>query len=167
MECMLALNTLLQTWCQIQVRHSSAEPLASADHRDRFYSPKKLNLFNITLCVDYLEEHQLVIIHVYMCTYICTHKCSHMCVYIYIDLHTYIFTHTHTCMGLPQWLIGKESTCQCMRRGFHPKVGKIPWNRKWQPIPLFLLEKSHRQMRQEGYSPNSHMTEQLSTYTHI
>ena len=23
--------------------------------------------------------------------------------------------------------------------GFHPWVGKIPWRRKWQPIPAFLL----------------------------
>ena len=26
------------------------------------------------------------------------------------------------------------------RCGFNPLVGKIPWNRKWQPTPLFLLE---------------------------
>ena len=35
-----------------------------------------------------------------------------------------------------QVLSGKESTCQCRRRGFDPWVGKIPWRRKWQPIPV-------------------------------
>ena len=24
--------------------------------------------------------------------------------------------------------------------GFNPWVGKIPWRRKWQPTPVFLLE---------------------------
>ena len=39
--------------------------------------------------------------------------------------------------GLPWWLSGKESTCQCRRREFNPWVGKIPWRRKWQPTPVF------------------------------
>lgn len=102
---MLALNTLLQTWCQIQGRHSSAEPLASAEHRDKFYSPKNLNnLFNITLCVDYLE-HQLVIIHVYMRTYICIHKCSHMHVYIYTptQIHIYTYAYMYGASLMAQW----------------------------------------------------------------
>ena len=47
---------------------------------------------------------------------------------------------------LPCWLSCKESVCQCkkcMRRCvFDPWVGKIPWSRAWQPIPLFLPGKS-------------------------
>ena len=46
--------------------------------------------------------------------------------------------------GLPRWYSGKESTCQCRKRGF-PWVGKIPWRRKRQPTPLFLPRKSHGQ----------------------
>ena len=38
--------------------------------------------------------------------------------------------------GLPRWLSGKEYTCQCRRRGFDPRVGKILWRRKWQPTPV-------------------------------
>ena len=30
---------------------------------------------------------------------------------------------------------------------FNPRVGKMPWGRKWQPTPVFLLVKSHRQRR--------------------
>ena len=40
--------------------------------------------------------------------------------------------------GFPRGLIGKESTCQCRRRGFEPWVRKIPWRRKWKPTPVFL-----------------------------
>ena len=29
------------------------------------------------------------------------------------------------------------------KAGFDPLVRKIPWRRKWQPTPLFLLGKSH------------------------
>ena len=36
--------------------------------------------------------------------------------------------------GLPWWLSGKESTCQCMRCRFDPWVGKIPWRRE-KPLP--------------------------------
>ena len=34
--------------------------------------------------------------------------------------------------------------------------GKIPRRRKWQPTPVFLPGKSHRQRRLVGYSPWGH-----------
>ena len=55
--------------------------------------------------------------------------------------------------GLPFWLNGKESTCQCRKHGSNPWVVKIPWRRKWQPTPLFLPGKPHGQRRLAGYSP--------------
>ena len=43
------------------------------------------------------------------------------------------------------------------------QVGKIPWRRAWQPTPVFLPGKSHRQRSLAGYSPwgckESDMTE--------
>jgi len=62
-------------------------------------------------------------------------------------------------VGFPRWLNGKESACQYRRYRrleFNPwveKIGKIPWRRKWQPIPVFLPEKSHEQRGLVGYSP--------------
>ena len=61
--------------------------------------------------------------------------------------------------GLPWWLSGKESTCQCRRckrLGFDPWVRKISWRRKWQPTPVFLPGESHGQRSLAGYSPWSH-----------
>jgi len=58
--------------------------------------------------------------------------------------------------GLPRWLNGKESTCQCRRCGFHCWVGKVHGRRKWQPIPLFLPGKSHGQRSLAGYSLQGH-----------
>jgi len=60
------------------------------------------------------------------------------------------------CAGLTRWLSGKESVCQyrrLRRLGFDPWIGKIPWRRKWQPNPVFLLGKSHGQRSLAGYSP--------------
>ena len=57
---------------------------------------------------------------------------------------------------LPWWLSGKEPTCQCRRlkrHRFNPWVGKIPWSRKWQHAPVFLLGKFHVQRSLVGCSP--------------
>ena len=63
------------------------------------------------------------------------------------------FKYTYTSLGLPRWVSGKESACQCRRCGFDPWVGRIPWRRKWQPTPVFLPGKSHGQKSLAGYSP--------------
>ena len=55
-----------------------------------------------------------------------------------------------------RWCSGKESTCQCRRPKRHrldPWVRKIPWSRKRQPTPVFLLGKSLGQRSLVGYSP--------------
>ena len=52
-------------------------------------------------------------------------------IYSLVSLVTFI-------AGLPWWLSGKESACQCRRCGFDPWVRKIPWRRKWQPTAVFL-----------------------------
>ena len=66
---------------------------------------------------------------------------------------------------LNQWLSGKSICLQCRSCHFDPCVGKIPWRRKWQPTPVFFLEKSHGQRSLAGYRPwgckESDMTEQL------
>ena len=59
-------------------------------------------------------------------------------------------------LGLPRWLSGKESACQCRRHrryGFDLWFKKIPRRRKWQLISMFLPGKSHEQRSLMGYSP--------------
>ena len=58
---------------------------------------------------------------------------------------------TNLC-GLPWWLSGEESVCQCRRCGLNPWVRKIPWRRKWQPSSVFLPGKSHGHRSLAGYS---------------
>ena len=44
---------------------------------------------------------------------------------------------------LPISASGKESACQCRRCKrcrFNPWFRKIPWSRRWQHTPVFLLE---------------------------
>ena len=57
---------------------------------------------------------------------------------------------------LPRRLSGKGSARQCKRRRFHPRVGKIPWRRAWQPTPEFLPWKFHGQRNLAGYSSWGH-----------
>jgi len=45
------------------------------------------------------------------------------------------------------------SAGRCKRCGFDPWVGKIPWSRAWQPIPVFFPGESHGPRILEGYSP--------------
>ena len=62
-------------------------------------------------------------------------------------------------LGFPGGASGKEPACQCQRPkrpGFDPSVGKIPWRRVWQPIPVFLPRESHWPRSLAGYSPLSH-----------
>ena len=49
---------------------------------------------------------------------------------------------------------------------FHAWVGKIPWEKKWQPTPVFLPGKSYGQRSLMGYNPWGHkeldMSERLT-----
>ena len=65
---------------------------------------------------------------------------------------------------------GKEFVCQWRRhkrQGFDLWVGKIPWRRKWQPAPIFLLGKSHGQ-RSLGWLQSTGLQSwtRLSAYAH-
>ena len=78
--------------------------------------------------------------------YIDFHLCVCVCVvYIYI----YICKQPHSQVAL----VVEESACQCRRckiDNFDPWVGKVPWSRKWQPVPVFLPGKSHGHRGQVG-----------------
>ena len=55
----------------------------------------------------------------------------------------------------PGGAVGKEHACRSRRPkrcGFDPWVGKIPWNRSWQPTPVSLPGKVHGQWSLVGYS---------------
>ena len=59
----------------------------------------------------------------------------------YFFLILKINKYLYVLMGFPGGATGKDPTCQC-RRGkrcrFYPWVGKVPWRRAWQPIPVSL-----------------------------
>ena len=55
--------------------------------------------------------------------------------------------------------------------GFDPWIGKISWNRKWQPAPIFLPGLSHGQRSLAGCNPwgrkELDTPERLSTHVHF
>ena len=56
-------------------------------------------------------------------------------------------------VGFPSGSDGKDSTCNVGDPGLIPGVGKIPWRRKWVPIPVLLPGEFHEQRSLVGYSP--------------
>ena len=57
--------------------------------------------------------------------------------------------------GLPQCLPSQRICLQCRRDRrlrFESWFGKIPWRRKWQPIPIFLTKKFLEQRSLTSYS---------------
>ena len=83
------------------------------------------------------------------------------CYYDFVEEFTEIW-------GFPGGSEVKSVCLQCRRPGFNPWVEKIPWRRKWQPIPVFLPGESHGWRSLVGYSPWGHkesdMAEPLSFY---
>ena len=53
--------------------------------------------------------------------------------------------------GLPWWLSGKDQETQVQSQ-----AQEDPLEKKWQPTPVFLPEKSHEQRSLAGYSPWGH-----------
>ena len=72
--------------------------------------------------------------------------------YIYVGVYIYTYIYTHT--GFPGGASGQEpANARDKRHGFDPWVRKIPWSRKWQSTPVFLLGESHGQRTLADYSP--------------
>ena len=70
--------------------------------------------------------------------------------------------------GLPRWCLKNLPTnARLKRRRFDPWVGKIPWWRKWQPSPVFLLGESHGQRSLVGPwgHKDSDMAEHLTAFS--
>ena len=65
-------------------------------------------------------------------------------------------------------LVVRHQCWRGKRRGFDAWVGKIPWRGKWQPTPVLLPGKFHRQSSLVGYNLGGHgeldMTEHAHTY---
>ena len=71
--------------------------------------------------------------------------------------------------GFPGGSSSKQSACQCRRHnrlGFVLWVRKIPWSRKWQPTPVFLPGKFHRQKSLVGFRPWDHKELDTTEHTH-
>ena len=72
-----------------------------------------------------------------MLNYVCS-------IYIYlVGLHI-------AAAGRPGGSVSKDSAC-IADLGFHPWVGRIPWRKKWQTIPVFSPGKYHGQRSLVGY----------------
>ena len=67
-------------------------------------------------------------------------------------------------MGVPGGSVVKNLPANAGDSGVRPWVGKIPWRRKWQATPVFLLEKSHGQRSLADCSPWCHKESDTTEY---
>ena len=134
---------------RVRQQYSQEDKLAT--QRMRFPGLGELFLIQklspLFLCGNMYSHHQrflsLVLILISSCK---LHIPFHM-KYLIITLNMWSF---------PCDTVGKEFTCQCRnhkRPEFDPCIGKIPWNRKWQPTSVILPGEFHEQRSQAGYSP--------------
>ena len=64
-----------------------------------------------------------------------------MCIYIYIYIYIEREREREREASLMSQTVKNPSAMQ--ETGFHHWVGKIPWRRAWEPIPVFLPGESH------------------------
>ena len=70
-----------------------------------------------------------------------------------LSLTTILLTILPLAINSTWWFRLWRICLQCRRPGFDPWVRKIPWQRAWQPTPVFLPGESHGQRSLAGYSP--------------
>ena len=78
--------------------------------------------------------------------------CENSCLYILAGALFFYYSDG----GFPGSSVGKESACSAGDPGLIPGSGKIPWRRKWQTTPVFLLRKSHGQRILMGFARVGH-----------
>ena len=66
--------------------------------------------------------------------------------------------------AVKHWPVVQETRHR--RPGFDPWVRKIPWRRKWQPTPVFLLGESHGQRSLAGYHPRGLRESDMTEHAH-
>ena len=71
------------------------------------------------------------------------------------------------CPGIPGGSVVKNLPVNGGDLRFNPRIRKIPWRRKWQPTPVFLLGKSQGQRRLVGYRPWVHKQSSMTEHVHM
>ena len=87
-------------------------------------------------------------------------------IYPIMKIHLLTMRNQYAKAGLPWWLCGNQSACQCRRHRFNPWSSEIPWRRKWQLTPVFLPRKSHGQRSLVGCIPWGIKRRHTHTHTH-
>ena len=116
---------------------------------------------DLCVCVwVYVWVHMYVCmcVHTYICVYvyICVCTYMYMCTYMYVCVCVCVCTHIYKykILGLPLWLIYKESICNAGDTGSIPGLGWFPWEGNGNPLQYSRLgNPMDRGAWWAGYSP--------------
>ena len=95
-----------------------------------------------------------VYVYVYICMYVYMYMYIYtlprcVCVYVCVCVCVCVLPRCSQGSNLTSY-VGTNSQCQrCKRLRFDPWVGKIPWRRKWQSAPVFLLGEENWTLTEE------------------
>ena len=59
------------------------------------------------------------------------------------------------------------SAREARQLGLIPESGRSPWSRKWQPTPIYLLQKFHGQSSLVGFSPRGQKELNATEHMHV
>ena len=84
---------------------------------------------------------------------------------MYIIKENLIYLCLIHCYGLPQWLGGKESTCNVVDLGSIPGLGKSPGEGHSNPLRYSCLENPHGQRSLASYSAQGYKESDMTEAT--
>ena len=111
-------------------------------------------IYNVVLVSGVQQVESVMHIHIYSLRFVSDIGHYKVVSRVPCAIQEVLISYLFYIWGFPGGTSGKEPACQCSRPKrleFYPWVGRIPWRRAWQPIPMFLVGASHGQTVLVGY----------------
>ena len=139
----IRLSSIIRT---VILRHFSLSLMRNSNGNDVMKA-------NVTWCQYWFSPHKDIFVSQDLFFLTVVQALHHIFIFIpivislfyskkYLHIYCYEASLLQSTFLVAQWWKKKKSTCQYRRCRFNLCVKKVPWRRKWQPIPVLLPGKS-------------------------